>query len=145
MGQANDPLARFVIAQERDYARALAELLEGRKETHWIWYVFPQLRGLGRSPVAFEYGIRGRDEAVRYLAHPLLGPRLVECVSAVLRHAGMRIEAILGDVDAMKFRSCLTLFREVAPAEPVFERALAAFYEGRPDRETLRLLGAAAS
>lgn len=137
-----DPLDRFVRAQARDYAQALQELRDGRKRTHWIWYVLPQLRALGRSAMAREYGIADRDEAIAYIAHPLLGARLVECVAALLAHAGPRPEDILGQVDALKFRSCLTLFAEVAPEQPCFGAALAAFYDGRPDDETLRLLGA---
>ena len=134
-------LERFVQAQESDYARALAELTAGRKTTHWIWYVLPQLRELGRSSMAREYGIAGRDEAAAYMAHPVLGARLVESVQAMLRHAGRPAVDILGQVDAMKFRSCLTLFAEVAPGEPCFLAALQAFYAGVADEETLRLLG----
>ncbi len=138
---ASDHLKRFVRAQEHDYKTALAELYSGRKRTHWIWYVFPQLRELGRSEMAREYGIADRQEAAAYIAHPLLGARLVECVKAVLGHSGLGADEILGEVDAMKFRSCLTLFAEVAPTEPAFFAALEAFYQGRPDNETLRLLG----
>lgn len=136
-----DPLDRFVQAQARDYAQALQELRDGRKRTHWIWYVLPQLRDLGRSAMAREYGIADRSEAVAYIAHPLLGVRLVECVDALLAHAGRRQDDILGEVDALKFRSCLTLFAEVAPDQPCFRAALAVFYDGQPDGETLRLLG----
>jgi len=136
-----DPLERFVQAQARDYTQALQELKDGRKRTHWIWYVLPQLRDLGRSAMAREYGIADRQEAAAYLAHPVLGPRLVECVDAILAHAGRRPEDILGEVDALKFRSCLSLFAEVAPDQPCFRTALAAFYDGQPDAETLRLLG----
>lgn len=135
-----DPLERFVRAQARDYAQALAELTAGRKRTHWIWYVLPQLRELGRSRMARDYGISGRDEAMAYLAHPLLGPRLRACVAAILSHADRSAVEILGEVDAMKFRSCLTLFAAVAPGETCFTAALAAFYNAQPDAETLRLL-----
>jgi uncharacterized protein (DUF1810 family) len=145
MNTPSDPLQRFVQAQERDYAQALAELSAGRKRTHWIWYVLPQLRQLGRSHMDREYGIAGRSEAESYLRHPVLGPRLVACVTAIISHSERSAADILGDVDAMKFRSCLTLFAEVAPSEPVFARALAAFYHGKPDQETLRLLGVAAA
>lgn len=137
-----DALERFVRAQERDYARALAELSAGRKQTHWIWYVLPQLRELGRSPMAREFGIAGRSEAADYFAHPVLGARLVECVNAMLGHADRTAVEILGEIDAMKFRSCLTLFAEVAPTEPSFVAALDRFYQGKPDAETLRLLAA---
>jgi len=135
-------LQRFVQAQARDYAQALAELEAGRKQTHWIWYVLPQLRGLGRSQTARNFGIDGAAEAAAYLAHPLLGPRLVECVNALLRHSDRSAAEMLGDVDAMKFRSCLTLFNQVAPSEPCFSAALARFYDGEPDPETLRQLRA---
>ncbi len=130
-----------MAAQARDYDRALAELNAGHKRTHWIWYVLPQLRELGRSAMAREYGIRDRDEATAYIAHPLLGPRLVACVEAILRHANRSAVDILGEIDALKFRSCLTLFAAVAPHERCFADALAAFYDGTPDAETLRLLG----
>jgi uncharacterized protein (DUF1810 family) len=141
----SDPLERFVQAQERDYAQALAELSGGLKRTHWIWYVLPQLRELGRSQMAREFGITGRNEAVRYFAHPVLGPRLIECVNAILGHSDRSAVQILGEIDAMKFRSCLTLFAEVAANEPAFALALAAFYQGEPDHETLRLLDTGAA
>jgi uncharacterized protein (DUF1810 family) len=137
-------LDRFVRAQEKDYAQALAELKAGRKRTHWVWYILPQLRELGRSPMAREYGITDRAEAAAYLAHPVLGPRLVACVHAILGHADRTAVEILGGVDAMKFRSCLTLFHAVAPSEACFANALQVFYEGKPDVETLRRLGASA-
>jgi uncharacterized protein (DUF1810 family) len=136
-----DTLERFVRAQQRDYAQALAELSAGRKRSHWIWYVLPQLRGLGQSEMAREYGIKDREEAAAYVAHPLLGPRLVECVNAILDHSDSSAVGILGDVDALKFRSCLTLFAQVAPAEPCFAKALDTFYRGKPDEATLALLG----
>lgn len=138
-----DTLERFVRAQAGDYARALAELRAGRKRTHWMWYVLPQLRGLGRSPLAEHYGLAGRSEAQAYLAHPLLGARLAECVEAVLAHAGTDPATIFGAVDALKFRSCLTLFAAVAPQPALFERALAAFYDGQHDEATRRLLAQA--
>lgn len=135
-------LERFVQAQERDYAQALAELQAGRKRTHWIWYVLPQLRGLGHSAMAERYGINGRAEAEAYVAHPVLGPRLVACVRALLAHPDLSAEEMLGGVDAMKVRSCLTLFAEVAPAEQCFAEALGTFYAGRRDARTLGLLRA---
>ena len=138
-----DPLQRFVQAQQRDYAQALAELRAGRKTSHWIWYVLPQLRGLGSSPRSQHYGLAGRDEAAAYAAHALLGPRLVDCVQAMLGHPGLSAVQILGEVDALKFRSCLTLFAEAAPGEPSFGQALRRFYGGEPDPATLRLLGGA--
>lgn len=133
-------LERFVRAQERDYAQALAELQAGHKHTHWIWYVLPQLRGLGHSAMAERYGIDGRAEAEAYVAHPVLGPRLVECVRALLSHPDLRAEEMLGAVDAMKLRSCLTLFAEVAPEEDCFSEALEVFCEKRRDEATLALL-----
>jgi len=137
-------LVRFVRAQEKDFAQALAELNAGRKQTHWIWYILPQLRALGRSPMAREYGITGRAEAAAYLAHPVLGPRLVACVQAVLGHADRSAVEILGEVDAMKFRSCLTLFQAVAPGESCFTKALEIFYQAHPDTQTLRILATGA-
>ncbi|MGX5651012.1 ACT domain-containing protein [Hydrogenophaga borbori] len=136
------PLDRFLHAQARDYPQALTELKAGQKRTHWIWYVLPQLRELGRSQRAREYGIRDRQEAADYLAHPVLGPRLVDCVNALLGHPDRSAVAMLGEVDAMKLRSCLTLFAAVAPQEPCFAQALAVFYQGQPDEQTLRLLDA---
>lgn len=144
MNAVSSPLERFVLAQERDYARALAELSAGRKQSHWIWYVLPQLRELGRSQMAREYGIAGRQEAMDYIAHPVLGPRLVETVRAVLGHPERTAAEILGEIDAVKFRSCLTLFAQVAPSEPVFAQALDVFYAGQADQQTLRLLGVTA-
>ena len=143
MPPAPDPLQRFVQAQERDYAQALAELRAGRKTSHWIWYVLPQLRGLGQSHLSQHYGLSGRDEAQAYAAHALLGPRLVECVQAMLGHAELGATQILGEVDALKFRSCLTLFAEVASSEPCYQAALQRFYGGERDPATLRLLGVA--
>ena len=145
MNTASGPLERFLRAQEHCYAQALAELSAGQKRTHWMWYVLPQLRDLGRSQMAREYGIVDRAEARCYVAHPILGRRLVECVTALLGHKDRSASEILGEVDAMKFRSCLTLFGEVAPTEAIFAMALAAFYQGKPDAETLRLLGRAAT
>jgi uncharacterized protein (DUF1810 family) len=134
-------LSRFVEAQAHDYDAALAELRAGRKRAHWIWYVFPQLRGLGRSPASHLYGISGGDEGREHLAHAALGERLRECVSALLAHEGVSAADMLGVLDATKFRSCLTLFSVVATEEPLFAEALERFFEGDLDEETLRLLG----
>ena len=133
-------LNRFVDAQSANYAAALAELRRGRKTSHWIWYVFPQLRGLGRSDMAAFYGLEGISEARAYLAHPVLGPRLVESVRAMLAHPTGTASQILGEVDALKFRSCLTLFLGVAPTDEAFQGALDRFYGGQPDPMTLALL-----
>jgi uncharacterized protein (DUF1810 family) len=138
----SDPfhLQRFVDAQEGVFPTALAELRAGAKQSHWMWFIFPQLAGLGRSSTAQYYGIRSRDEAVAYLANPLLGPRLHDAVEAILPWADERsAEEILGQIDALKLRSCLTLFDAVEP-DGLFGRALAAFYDG-PDERTLALLG----
>ena len=132
-------LQRFIAAQEHAYAPALAELRAGRKRTHWVWYIFPQLQGLGFSAMAQTYGIAGVDEARAYLAHPLLGARLVECVQAMLAHTGLPAAGILGEIDAIKFRSCLTLF-VAAGGQPVFHEALQRFFAGVPDAQTLALL-----
>ena len=133
-------LDRFVTAQAGSYAQALGELRRGRKASHWMWYVFPQLAGLGRSDAARFYAVRDLAEARAYLAHPLLGQRLIEATEAVVAAPGTA-EAILGLVDALKLRSCLTLFAAAADDPGSFERGLARFYGGEPDPETLRLLG----
>jgi uncharacterized protein (DUF1810 family) len=135
-------LARFVAAQEGAYGRALAELRHGRKESHWMWFVFPQIAGLGTSPRARLYAIASADEARAYLAHPLLGPRLRECTQAILAHRGRRAEAIFGAVDTVKLRSSMTLFEAVAEAPGPFADALETFYGGERDAATLRLLAA---
>lgn len=135
-------LERFVLAQAKDYDCALAELRAGRKATHWIWYVLPQLRALGRSSRATYYGLAGADEARAYLAHPVLGPRLRACVAALNAHDGLSAERILGGIDAIKFRSCLTLFLAVDPEDAGLRAALAKYYAGVPDPATLALLRA---
>ncbi|MBS0321819.1 MAG: DUF1810 domain-containing protein [Proteobacteria bacterium] len=136
-------LQRFVDAQAPAYAHVVAELRAGNKETHWMWFVFPQLAGLGASPLARTYAIRDLAEARAYLAHPLLGPRLRECVALVALHADRSTVAMLGPVDAMKLRSSLTLFAEAAGDASEFAHALATFYGGEPDPKTLALLRAA--
>ncbi|MDF2077612.1 DUF1810 domain-containing protein [Pseudomonas mendocina] len=138
----NDPfdLTRFVEAQQRDYARALDELCAGAKRSHWIWYVFPQLRGLGRSEMAERYGISGLDEARAYLAHPLLGPRLEDCARALLSHRGRSARQIMGSPDDLKLRSSMTLFQAAAPQQPLFAEVLQAFYDGERDAATLQRL-----
>ena len=137
-------LVRFVEAQESVHDQVTAELKAGRKRTHWMWFVFPQLTELGRSPTALHYGIADLDQARRYLADPLLGRRLREDVRRVLEHSKRTALDILGAPDDMKFRSCLTLFRAAAddPADrELFDAALGAFYAGKPDGRTLALLG----
>jgi uncharacterized protein (DUF1810 family) len=138
----NDPfdLARFVEAQQRDYQQALDELRTGAKRSHWIWYVFPQLRGLGRSEMAEHYGISGLDEARAYLAHPLLGPRLEDCVRALLLHRARSARQIMGSPDDLKLRSSMTLFQAAAPQQALFAEVLQAFYDGEQDAATLQRL-----
>jgi uncharacterized protein (DUF1810 family) len=136
-----DGLSRFVDAQSAVYEAALGELHDGEKRTHWMWFVFPQLRGLGRSEMARRYGIADLDEARAYLRHPLLGPRLAECTRAMLAHAGTPLSSILGFPDDLKFVSCMTLFDVAGGPKELFERALQAFNGGSPDAGTLRLLG----
>jgi uncharacterized protein (DUF1810 family) len=133
-------LARFVDAQAPVYERALAELRAGRKESHWMWFVFPQLAGLGRSGTARFYAIGSLDEAGFYLAHPLLGPRLALCTGATLAHSGRDAEAIFGSIDAMKFRSSMTLFEAAGGGAGTFGRALDSFFAGVRDAATLALL-----
>ncbi len=123
-------LQRFLDAQAPVIDTALAELRSGRKRSHWIWFVFPQLAALGRSPTAKFYGIASLDEARRYIEHPVLGPRLLACARAVLAHRGKSANAIFGSPDDLKFRSCMTLFGRAAPREAVFREALDAFYDG---------------
>jgi uncharacterized protein (DUF1810 family) len=135
-------LDRFVRAQETTWPDALAELRAGAKRSHWMWFVFPQLAGLGRSPTAQLYAIASLNEARAYLGHPLLGARLRECVDALLPWAGKRTpEQILGPIDAMKLRSSLTLFDQASP-DDTFARALDAFFNGERDGRTLELLNA---
>lgn len=150
MAQTDDPydLARFVQAQQGTYARALAELQAGRKRSHWIWYILPQLRGLGSSPMAVRYGIASLDEARAYLEHAVLGARLLECVAAISAHGDhASAEEMLGDIDAQKFRSCLTLFMAAAADNATWQQALRQaldrYYGGASDQRTLALLGKA--
>jgi len=134
-------LARFVEAQAAVYATALAELAAGQKRSHWMWFVFPQLRGLGRTETAHYYGIASRAEADAYFRHPLLGARLKACTQAVLAARGKSAQQIFGSPDDLKFRSSLTLFAQVAPEDPLLQRALDQFFSGLPDQKTLDLLG----
>ena len=136
-----EDLSRFVEAQAPIYASALQELRDGEKRTHWMWFVFPQLRGLGRSTMAHRYGIVDLGEARAYLDHPLLGARLEECTRAMLAHAGTPLRTILGFPDDLKFLSCMTLFDAAGGSKELFERALEAFNGGAPDPQTLHLLG----
>jgi uncharacterized protein (DUF1810 family) len=140
----DDPyrLERFVTAQDAAgiYQRALAELRAGRKTSHWMWFVFPQVAGLGLSHMAQRYAISGLAEARAYLGHPVLGPRLRECAEAVAASEEAAADRILGPVDAMKLRSCMTLFAAAAPAEPCFSAVLTRYFDGEPDHATLARL-----
>jgi uncharacterized protein (DUF1810 family) len=136
-------LSRFVEAQASAWPVALAELKAGRKQSHWMWFIFPQIAGLGSSPTAVHYAIKSADEARAYLADAMLGGRLREGVSAMLAQRGTRAEAILGGIDALKFRSSLTLFESVAEDPALFADALDAFYDGERDARTLELAAGA--
>jgi uncharacterized protein (DUF1810 family) len=133
-------LQRFVDAQAPVYGHALAELRRGRKESHWMWFVFPQLAGLGFSPTAQFYGLGSLAEAQAYLAHPVLGPRLREITAAVNAVTGRTAHEVFGSPDDLKFGSSMTLFQAAAPTEPLFQAALAAYFGGAPDARTLELL-----
>jgi uncharacterized protein (DUF1810 family) len=137
-------LERFVKAQARSYAQALSEIRAGHKVSHWMWYVFPQLDGLGSSPTARMYAIKSRAEAEAYLAHPTLGPRLVACAEAVLAVKGRSAREIFGSPDDLKLRSSATLFARVSPPGSVFQRLIERYFDGEPDAKTLRLLDEAA-
>ncbi len=133
-------LDRFIQAQEPVLSAVRRELHEGRKRSHWMWFVFPQLRGLGHSEMAHRYGLASREEALAYYEHPVLGPRLRECAALVNAVPGCTIAQILGSPDDLKFRSSMTLFAAVAPGEPAFRQALGRFFAGVPDRLTLERL-----
>ncbi|MDB4891785.1 MAG: hypothetical protein JWL61_3640 [Gemmatimonadetes bacterium] len=133
-------LSRFVDAQRGVYANALLEITRGRKESHWMWFVFPQLVGLGQSAMAQRYGITGVEEARAYVAHPVLGPRLQECMEAALGVEGRTATEIFGRPDDRKLQSCATLFAAVTPPGSVFERLLAKYYDAERDERTLQLL-----
>ena len=138
---SNDPfdLERFVRAQATDYDRALSELREGEKRSHWMWYVFPQIEGLGNSPMSHRYSIKSGAEALAYLGHPVLGPRLRECAAVVNSIVGRSALDIFGSPDDLKLRSCATLFARVSD-DGVFEQVLTKYFNGQHDSETLRRL-----
>jgi uncharacterized protein (DUF1810 family) len=137
-------LARFVSAQDDlgTYERALAELRRGNKTGHWMWFVFPQIAGLGMSSMSQRYAISGLPEARAYLRHPVLGPRLRECATVLADTRGRTAEQILGGIDALKLRSCATLFLRADPSQTVFQRVLDEYFEGVADATTDRLLPA---
>lgn len=142
VNDSNDPfdLNRFVLAQAEDYSTALAEIRAGRKQSHWMWFVFPQIDGLGFSAMSKQYAIRSVNEARAYLAHPLLGPRLVRCCMAALEVEGRSANKIFGSPDDLKLRSSMTLFAKVSPAGSVFAKVLEKYFEGVGDGRTLGLL-----
>ena len=133
-------LERFYKAQEYDYETALLEIRNGRKESHWMWYIFPQVSGLGRSTMAEYYAIRSREEAKVYIEDPVLGKRLIEISQALLQVDSDDAEEVMGWPDNLKLRSCMTLFAEVAPEQPVFRSVLEKFYDGEMDGKTLDIL-----
>ena len=139
---ASDPydLQRFVDAQRDCYQRVCQELSKGYKQSHWMWFIFPQLKGLGHSAMANRYGISSLQEAEAYLQHPVLGPRLRHCVGLVLQINGRPVEEIFGDPDDLKFRSCMTLFANTAGDSAIFKDAMQKFFAGKPDRLTLERL-----
>src|SRR5580693_4693250 len=141
--KAGDPyhLQRFVDAQASCFAQVHSELLAGQKRSHWMWFVFPQIRGLGSSEMAVKYAISGREEARAYLDHPVLGPRLHECAAIVVEMDGKSVEEIFGYPDNLKFHSSMTLFAEVeGPSERVFHKALKKYFGGKTDRRTLEVI-----
>jgi uncharacterized protein (DUF1810 family) len=142
-GPASDPfhLQRFVAAQAPLYTQVSAEIAAGAKSSHWMWFIFPQLQGLGRSSTARHYGIGSLAEARAYALHPLLGARLRQCCALLMAVQGRSAPQIFGPIDALKLRSCLTLFERAVPHEPLFGRLLDRFYGGERDAATLQLLG----
>lgn len=135
-------LQRFVDAQERVYASVVRELRAGQKQGHWMWFIFPQLKALGVSEMSQKYGIGSSQEAVAYAKHPLLGSRLRECTQCVLGIDGRRADQIFPYPDDLKFRSCMTLFEHAVAENTVFREAIAKYFDGEPDNQTLRILAA---
>jgi uncharacterized protein (DUF1810 family) len=142
MSAAPYDLERFVTEQRHAYDGAVDELRDGRKTGHWIWFIFPQIGGLGSSPTSRQFAMASLDEARAYLAHPVLGPRLIECAGLLLAVEGRSAAEILGSLDAMKVRSSMTLFHRAAPDEPVFDAVLARYYDGVADPATDAILSA---
>ena len=136
-----EPFAHFVQAQSMVYEEVIQELVQGRKETHWMWYIFPQLKGLGTSMKAQKYGIDNLQQAVDYLQHPVLGQRLLQCTRLVLTHRDKHPSHIFSEVDTLKFRSCMTLFKNVPDSDYCFRGALMLFFSNEEDSKTRTLLG----
>ena len=139
---SSDPfdLERFVEAQGRVYDRVCEELRRGRKQSHWMWFIFPQLKGLGHSPMAQKYGISSLHEAKVYMNHAILGARLRECTDLVLKIEGRSIEQIFGTPDGLKFRSCMTLFAHACAEDQIFRDTLLKYFPGKPDQMTIERL-----
>lgn len=133
-------LQRFVEAQDRVYESVCDELALGEKTSHWMWFIFPQLRSLGRSPIAKHYGLDSADEALAFWQHPILGLRLLECTQLVLAQRNPSARDIFNSPDDLKFKSCMTLFAQVVSGQPVFQQVLTRFFNGKPDLNTLQLL-----
>ena len=140
MNLSTQGLHRFVQAQDRVYESVCNELALGEKTSHWMWFIFPQLKSLGRSPIARHYGLESAEEALGYWRHPVLGQRLKACTRLVLAQPTTTARDIFGAPDDLKFRSCMTLFAQVAEEEPVFKEALTRFFGGKADESTLKLL-----
>ena len=138
----SDPfnLERFMRAQARVYQSVLEELTDGEKRTHWMWYIFPQIQGLGRTTTAQKYAISSMNEAIAYFDHAVLGPRLVECTKVVVDLNGRTAKQIFHSPDYLKFRSCMTLFESAVPHVPIFHSALLKYYDGNRDQKTLDIL-----
>lgn len=140
MNTTTQGLARFTEAQDRVYESVCDELALGEKTSHWMWFIFPQLKELGRSAIAKHYGLESAAEALAYWQHPVLGPRLLECTRLVMAQQSTTAYDIFGSPDDLKFKSCMTLFAQVTREEPLFKQALTRFFGGMPDESTLKLL-----
>ena len=142
MGTSADPhdLQRFLDAQDSVYGEVLSELRKGLKTGHWMWFIFPQLRVLGSSPLSVKYGVSSLDEARAYMKHPILSARLIECTELVTRVSGRSIDEIFGHIDSLKFRSCMTLFAQASPENGIFKDALKKYFSGDYDNETMKRL-----
>lgn len=138
--ESDTELKKFLDAQNQVYLKALSEIKDGKKNSHWMWYIFPQIKGLGSSETAKFYGITDLEEAASYLSHPVLGKHLIEIAEEVLNLNGKTATQIFGTPDDMKLRSCMTLFANVENADPVFQKVLAKYFDGSPDELTLQLL-----
>lgn len=136
----NNNLQRFIDAQSPVFDRVLQELKNGKKVSHWMWYIFPQIKGLGFSSMSQFYAIKNADEAIAYLQHPILGKRLIDCCQTILAHTDKSAEQIFGGIDSVKLKSSMTLFAQVAPNQPIFQQVLDQYFNGEKDEKTLELL-----